>query len=208
MTVAADRQFTLQFDGALTMTHHATNLDLPGEANITTAAGDVAVFQSTGANTVQCISYVKADGTPVVSAGIGTIPVFKVTKSGNQTISTGTYTKVATYNESFDTNSDFASDRFTPSVAGKYELTCRVNIESLADGSILDLALYKNGATFHSNTEVVGAAANAATTLTAIVDADGSSDYYEMYVRHDHGDDRTLSGGVRYNVFSGFKIAE
>jgi len=48
-TVAADRQFTLQFDGILTMTHHATNLDLPGEANITTAAGDVATFQSTGA---------------------------------------------------------------------------------------------------------------------------------------------------------------
>jgi hypothetical protein len=72
MTVAADRQFTLQFDGALTMTHHATNLDLPGEANITTAAGDVATFQSTGANTVQCISYVKADGTAVVDSVEGT----------------------------------------------------------------------------------------------------------------------------------------
>ena len=73
MTVAADRQFTLQFDGALTMTHHATNLDLPGEANITTAAGDVAVFQSTGANTVQCINYTKADGTGIVAAGGGGI---------------------------------------------------------------------------------------------------------------------------------------
>ena len=72
MTVAADRQFTLQFDGALTMTHHATNLDLPGEANITTAAGDVAIFQSTGANTVQCVSYVKADGTAVVGSVEGT----------------------------------------------------------------------------------------------------------------------------------------
>ena len=71
MTVAADRQFTLQFDGVLTMTHHATNLDLPGEANITTAAGDVATFQSTGSNTVQCISYVKADGTAVAAGGGG-----------------------------------------------------------------------------------------------------------------------------------------
>jgi hypothetical protein len=53
------------------MTHHATNLDLPGEANITTAAGDVATFQSTGANTVQCINYTKADGTPVASSGGG-----------------------------------------------------------------------------------------------------------------------------------------
>ena len=71
MTVAADRQFTLQFDGVLTMTHHATNLDLPGEANITTAAGDVATFQSTGADTVQCVSYTRADGTAVTSGSVG-----------------------------------------------------------------------------------------------------------------------------------------
>jgi hypothetical protein len=50
------------------MTHHATNLDLPGEANITTVAGDVAIFQSTGANTVQCLSYTRAAGTPIVIA--------------------------------------------------------------------------------------------------------------------------------------------
>lgn len=66
MTVAANRHFSLQFDGVLTMTHHTINLDLPGEANITTAVGDVAVFFSTGANTVQCVGYTKADGTAVV----------------------------------------------------------------------------------------------------------------------------------------------
>ena len=71
MTVAADRQFTLQFDGVLTMTHHSTNLNLPGGANITTAAGDIGVFQSTAANQVKCVSYTKAAGTPVVSAGGG-----------------------------------------------------------------------------------------------------------------------------------------
>ena len=66
MTVAAGKQFTLQFDGALIMTHHATNLDLPGAANITTVAGDVATFQSTGTNTVQCINYTRATGVPAV----------------------------------------------------------------------------------------------------------------------------------------------
>ncbi|MGI9292554.1 MAG: hypothetical protein ACR2PS_01110, partial [Pseudomonadales bacterium] len=71
MTVAANRHFFLQFDAALTMTHHATNLDLPGEANITTAAGDVAEFFSTGANTVQCVNYTRADGMPVVSGSAG-----------------------------------------------------------------------------------------------------------------------------------------
>jgi len=90
MTVAADRQFTLQFDGALTMTHHATNLDLPGEANITTAAGDVATFQSTGANTVQCINYSRASGEPIVGAATATLGFFEHTHtiSSNLTITT------------------------------------------------------------------------------------------------------------------------
>ena len=89
-TVAADRQFTLQFDGILTMTHHATNLDLPGEANITTAAGDVATFQSTGANTVQCINYTRASGEPIVGAATATLGFFEHTHtiSSNLTIST------------------------------------------------------------------------------------------------------------------------
>jgi hypothetical protein len=89
-TVAADRQFTLQFDGILTMTHHATNLDLPGEANITTAAGDVATFQSTAANQVQCINYTRADGTAIVGASGVTLGFFEHTHtiSSDLTIST------------------------------------------------------------------------------------------------------------------------
>jgi hypothetical protein len=70
-TVVAGRRFTVQFDGALTMTHHATTLDLPGAANITTAAGDVAEFFATGTNTVQCVNYTKADGTAVVAGASG-----------------------------------------------------------------------------------------------------------------------------------------
>jgi hypothetical protein len=72
------------------MTHHATNLDLPSEANITTAAGDVAVFQSTAANQVQCISYTRADGTPLVGGATATLGFFEHTHtiSSNLTIST------------------------------------------------------------------------------------------------------------------------
>ena len=74
-TVVAGRRFTAQFDGVLTMTHHATNLDLPGGANITTAAGDVAEFFATGTNTVQCVNYTRVSGKAVVgsTAGVQTI---------------------------------------------------------------------------------------------------------------------------------------
>lgn len=65
VTVAAGTWFGLQFDGALTLTHHATNLVLPGAANITTAAGDRAFFVAEAANQVRCIAYTKASGVPV-----------------------------------------------------------------------------------------------------------------------------------------------
>ena len=65
--VDANRHFFLQFDGALQLTHNSTDLDLPSEANITTAAGDVAEFFSTGSNDVQCVNYTRANGKALVS---------------------------------------------------------------------------------------------------------------------------------------------
>jgi hypothetical protein len=47
----------LRFAASLTLTHNATSLVLPGGANITTAAGDVAVFRSEGSGNWRCVSY-------------------------------------------------------------------------------------------------------------------------------------------------------
>lgn len=55
------------FDGALTLTHNATSLILPGAANINTAAGDGAIFISEGAGNWRCIDYIRASGLPVVN---------------------------------------------------------------------------------------------------------------------------------------------
>lgn len=62
----------LVFDGALTFTHNATSLILPAGANITTAAGDVAVMASEGSGNWRCIVYYKKDGTPVVAGASAT----------------------------------------------------------------------------------------------------------------------------------------
>ncbi len=56
---------TVIFDDALTLTHHATTNNLPGGANITTAAGDRAIYESDG-TTVYCVFYSKASGLPIV----------------------------------------------------------------------------------------------------------------------------------------------
>ena len=47
----------LHFDGALTLTHHATDLILPGGANITTAAGDEAEFIEYASGDWRCTNY-------------------------------------------------------------------------------------------------------------------------------------------------------
>jgi hypothetical protein len=55
----------IRFDGALTLTHNATTLILPGAANITTAAGDSAIVVPSGspANGWRVAGYQKADGS-------------------------------------------------------------------------------------------------------------------------------------------------
>lgn len=64
--IAAGACRTVTFAGALTLTHNAASLILPGGANITTAAGDVAEFESLGAGNWRCTGYMRASGQALV----------------------------------------------------------------------------------------------------------------------------------------------
>jgi len=98
-SIASGAVRTLVFAGALTLTHNATSLILPGAANITTAAGDVAQFTSKGSGNWVCDYYTKANGQAVVgstpyTAGTGltlSSNQFSITNTG---VSTGTFSKV------------------------------------------------------------------------------------------------------------------
>ena len=82
MTVDAGRRFTLQFDGAVTLTH-GSSLYLPGAVNFTTEANDCLSFIATAANTVRCTGYALKDGgSPVAPAGGFTLGTRLATTSG------------------------------------------------------------------------------------------------------------------------------
>ena len=68
ITVPAVMLFMLQFDSTPTLTHHATNLNLPGGANRTAKAGDRLIGFATAANQVHVIDYIDVDGLPVVAS--------------------------------------------------------------------------------------------------------------------------------------------
>jgi len=67
-TCAAGVERTVTFTGILTLTYNATSLILPGAANITTAAGDTAVFRSLGSGNWKCVDYARASGSALVSS--------------------------------------------------------------------------------------------------------------------------------------------
>jgi len=69
-TVRAGIWKIIKFEGALTLTHNATSLILPGGANITTADGDVALVISEGSGNWRCLSYQKASAAPLLMAPI------------------------------------------------------------------------------------------------------------------------------------------
>lgn len=89
VTLSSGQFRMVVFDGVLTLTHHATNNNLPGGANITTAAGDRALYYSDG-TTVYCLSYISASGDQTI-AGVKTFaskPVLPATApTGNEAAS-------------------------------------------------------------------------------------------------------------------------
>lgn len=98
-TDKAGRKAWVKFAGALTLTHNASTLILPGGANITTAAGDTACFVSEGSDVVRCTSYNRASGLPVVSptaGGMALIATFNPTTGNNVDLTSGI---LSTYRE-------------------------------------------------------------------------------------------------------------
>ena len=79
-TMTSGQVIDLVFDGALTLTHHATTNNLPGAASITTAAGDRARYWYDG-TAVWCVAYQKASGAALV-APVEAPPVRQTVLSG------------------------------------------------------------------------------------------------------------------------------
>jgi len=148
-------------------------------------SGNVGIGTSSPQNTLNVVGDINATGK--LYAGSTSMPSFSVYQqdAGQTGILTSTYTKVIWHTEDWDTHSDFASSRFTPSVAGKYLLTGTVWLEAgdIDNGEQLELLIYKNGAKHKAaSMKFAGTGNFQSPTLSVIVDANGDTDYFEMYL--------------------------
>jgi hypothetical protein len=142
-------------------------------------------------------------------------PAFFANLTSDQTLTTGTWSKITFDEERFDVTNDFDNStnyRFTPSVAGYYQIS--VGVRCFATSMrIYATRVYKNGTSFggFDSNNSYGAAINSNTPyLTAsssgLIYCNGSTDYLEVYARVD-GTSPKLDGvnnGLALCWFSGF----
>lgn len=90
-SIAAGAIRRVRFLGILQLTHNGTSLILPGSSNITTAAGDVATFESLGSGNWRAVDYARADGTPLAGGGAAPVQSIIIAASDETTVlTTGT----------------------------------------------------------------------------------------------------------------------
>jgi hypothetical protein len=132
----------------------------------------------------------------------GTGPAFSAYQSLAQTLSSLTVTKILFQTEEWDTNNNFASSRFTPTVAGYYQVNGQIQVgASYTNASIW---LYKNGTDYKAGYFGLSGASNvtAGAQISAIVYLNGSTDYIEIYAAIQNG--QILNVASSFNYFQGF----
>jgi hypothetical protein len=141
-----------------------------------------------------------ATGTVMVS---GNMPAFSAYATSNQSLSSGANTKILFDTEDFDTNNNFASSRFTPTVAGYYQLNSNVRPNNTNQEA--GICIYKNGSSFRNGSNVAPTVGSQnGTIVSALVYANGSTDYFEIFVYV--GSAATTSGNYQSTWFNGVLV--
>lgn len=179
--------------GQITLTPTGTagtnTLTLPAKT------GNIITSADTGTVTQTMLSTNVAGNGPAFSAYLGT----------TQTISNNTFTKAQINTEEFDTNSNFdtaTNYRFTPTVAGYYQVTGQI---AYASGGITGNTLctiYKNGSRFKDGC-LFGATsgANVFAIVSALINFNGSTDYVELYGLANGSGTLQFLGGTTYQCY-------
>ena len=162
-------------------------------------------------------SLVLTNATGLPQAGLGTNvagngPAFSAYySSGTTSISNSTWTKVNLATEEFDTNNNFASNRFTPTIAGYYQINGAVYMSGGAALTQASVSIYKNGTSYKYAAASGSLAAlpfNApAVCVSSIVYFNGSTDYVELYCYiYDSGASPYYAGGISVTWFNGAMV--
>lgn len=138
----------------------------------------------------------------VALPALSVAPAFNAYLSSAQAYSTTTYTKVTFDTEVFDTNNNFASSRFTPTVAGYYQLNATTFQYAGSGNMTVEIVqIWKNNVAACGCRVDVTTSQMAVNTSTVLY-ANGSTDYFEVFV-YTSATSPSLASGAINTFFSG-----
>ena len=121
----------------------------------------------------------------------------------SQTITSGSQQKVLFQTEEFDTDNCYSSSRFTPNVEGYYQLNAEVRLDGATGTGEMMIVIWKNGAEHKRGTNQQGTqiAANFwAMQVSSLVYANGTTDFFEIYVQQGSGSSVTVTAVNSPNI--------
>jgi len=172
--------------------------------------GNLTLQGSTSGQITLAPTAVAGTNTVTVAAQTGTLnvagPAFSAYNSGNQTVTANVWTKIVFNTKTFDTNNNYdntTNHRFTPTVAGYYQINALLYFTTANQNSYIKL--YKNGGGYLYGSTVLTGAGNTSTfaNFSAVVYANGSTDYFEIY---GNTSGTAITGGSDVSNFSGCLI--
>ena len=107
-------------------------------------------------------------------------PCFAAQAATATSLSANTVTKITLDSELFDTDGCFTSSRFTPTVAGYYQINATVRAD-LSSQTALHIYFYKNGSEYAIGNFTNTTSTQAATVGSTLAYMNGSTDYMELY---------------------------
>ncbi len=163
ITIPSGAERTIVFDGALTLTHHATTLILPGGANITTAAGDTMKVRGDGSGNARVVSYTRAAASP--GGGLVLLATLTPTAAANVdflTTFTSSYNNYLILGEGIKPSSDdFVAIRFanagTVDTGSKYYSPTHGGAAGAGSQATLSPTVYATGKGLGFSVEVFNA---------------------------------------------------
>ena len=164
---------------------------MPGQIVLTAASSGTVTLTPADTGNVFVATIPARTGNLAVDG-----PAFRAFMANAQTISATTFTKLNFNTEVFDTNNNYdtVTNRFTPTVAGYYQVTANTYFSATAQ-----LYIYKNGSA-NSTGAYVTAVGH---FISGLVFLNGSTDFIEIFYFGSAGI-TTANNLEASNQFSGF----
>lgn len=180
----------------------SASLDITGLAAATTVdmANDLLPIYSNAASANRKMT--------VNNVLAGVRPAFIASRTAAQTIAGSSDVKVQFNNEELDTNNNYdpvTNYRFTPTVAGIYYLATCVHIDAAVSGNTVSVAIKKNGTIIAVQQIHTSTTSALGCNVSKLDQANGSTDYYEVYIVQTNGS-QTTTANTGYVNFCGMRL--